>query len=290
MQYPVEPNGRIWLIGGTSESVQLAAAIAQANLPCTISVTTASARSLYPDAPMLRVWVGRLDAEGMGQFFQDQKIVAVLDASHPYAVEISRLAIAACTQFQIPYLRYERPSLGQGGKGDKGDKGGLSDARCPMPDAQCPITHKKLIHLDSFDTLLAGDYLQGQQVLLTTGYKTLPLFRPWQNRATLFARILPAIASLEAALAAGFMPDRLIAIRPPVSIDLEKALWQHWEISLVVTKASGNPGGEDVKRAVAAELGVKLVVIDRPQVDYPQKTSDLLTSVKFCQHYLFKTD
>lgn len=256
-------NGRIWLIGGTSESAELADAIAQLALPCTISVTTEAARSLYPDRACLHVWVGRLDAVQMSHFLQEQKIVAVLDASHPFAVEISRLAIAVCTQCHIPYLRYERPSIGHGSEAASG-----------------------VIELDSFDTLLAGDYLEGQRVLLTTGYKSLPLFRAWQERATLFARILPAVASLEGALAAGFTPDRMIALRPPISAELEKALWRQWDISLVVTKASGAAGGEDVKRKVAAELGVPLVLIARPDVDYYHKTSDLSSAIAFCQQHL----
>lgn len=188
--------------------------------------------------------------------------MAILDASHPYAVEISKLAIAKATQRQIPYLRYERPSL-----------------ELPQKDLSVP----QAIELDSFDTLIAGDYLQGQRVLLTLGYRTLPLFRPWQDRCTLFARLLPSVTALEAAYSAGFTPDRVIALRPPIPYELEKALWQHWQISLVVTKASGTSGGEDVKRMVAAQLGVPLVVITRPDVAYPQQTSDLSMALEFCR-------
>jgi precorrin-6A/cobalt-precorrin-6A reductase len=268
-----EVSGRIWLIGGTSESVQLAAAIASANLPCTITVTTEVARTLYPDSPMLRVWVGRLFAAPIGQFLQAHQIVAVLDASHPYAVEISRLAIAACTQFNLPYLRYERPELGS--------RSSVVGSR----KEEFPTTAAKVLRLDSFETLISGDYLLGQRVLLTVGYKVLPLFRPWHEKATLFTRILPSMVSLEAALAAGFTPDRIIALRPPISADLETALWRFWNISMVVTKASGSPGGEDVKQAVASELGVTLITIDRPLVNYPAQTSDLGEAIAFCQQF-----
>jgi precorrin-6A/cobalt-precorrin-6A reductase len=108
------------------------------------------------------------------------------------------------------------------------------------------------------------------------------LFSAWQERSILFARILPSVTALEAALAEGFTPDRLIALRPPISFDLEKALWQQWHISLVVTKASGTAGGEDVKRAVAAELGTGLIAIARPEIVYPQQTRELSTALEFC--------
>lgn len=261
MQYP-QPGGRLWLIGGTKESAQLALAIAQMTLPCTISVTTESAKSLYPTVPALRVWVGRLTAECLGEFLQQQQIVAVLDASHPYAVEISQSAIAAAKERQIPYLRYERPTV------------------------DTELNDWPMILLDSFDMLLAGDYLRGQRALLTVGYKPLHLFEPWHDRSTLFARILPSAIAIDAALKAGFTAQRLIALRPPISAELEKALWRHWQISLVVTKASGTAGGEDIKRIVAVELGVCLVVITRPFVAYPQKTGNLLSALEFCRHYV----
>jgi len=254
-------TGQIWLIGGTRESVQLARAIAQSNLPCVITVTTESARSLYPFTPMLQVWVGRLDEQQLEDFLQIHQIGCILDASHPFAVEVSKMAIAAAVSHKLPYLRYERPRLEESSKPNE-------------------------IVLDSFETLLTGDYLKGQRVLLIVGYRPLEQFRSWQSYTVLFARILPSVTALEAALTADFTPDRLIALRPPVSADLEKALWQQWQISMVVSKASGMAGGEDVKRQVAAELGVTWVAIARPPVSYPQKTSEMAIALEFCrQHY-----
>ena len=285
MLYEASANGRLWLIGGTSESSHLAVAIAQAGFACTISVTTETARSLYPDLPLLRVWVGRLDLAGMGQFLLAQNIVAVLDASHPYAVEVSRNAIAICSQFNLPYLRFQRPSLVQKCK-DELSPLPITNYQFPITNFQFPITNYQLIHLDSFNTLVTGNYLQGQRVLLTVGYQVLPLFRSWQAKATLFARLLPASNSIEAALAAGFTADKLFAMRPPIPADIEKALWQYWQISMVVTKASGKAGGEDIKRRLAAELGISLVIIDAPVVDYPQVTSDVGEAIEFCRKYL----
>ncbi len=269
------PNSRrIWLIGGTSESARLAEAIArEAQLPCTISVTTEAAQKLYLKTPLLRVWVGKLDAERVGKFLQEQQIAGILDASHPHAAEISKLAIAAAAHYQIPYLRYERPpAIPHSPLSSEGTPSSPNPGKNP----------ETLIQLDSFETLVTGDFLTKQRVLLTVGYRFLTLFRPWQERATLFARILPSMTALEAALNAGFTSDRLIAIRPPISLELERALWQQWQISMVVTKASGEAGGEDVKRVLAAELGVSLVVIERPQVEYPQQTSDMAAALEFC--------
>ena len=98
---------RLWLIGGTSESVSLADAIASLGLTCTVTVTTETAQKLYPKTPRVKVQVGRLDTEKLDNFLQQQQITAILDASHPYAVEISQMAIQVAAQQKIPYLRFE---------------------------------------------------------------------------------------------------------------------------------------------------------------------------------------
>lgn len=259
----------IWLIGGTSESRELAQILALNHLPCTISVTTESARSLYPSVPLLQVWVGQLEGDGLQNFLTSHNIIAILDASHPYAVNISQLAIKTANKYSLSYLRYERKSVSSSYTTNKK-----------------AINHDKILSLPSFETLIEGEYLAGERVLLTTGYRTLHLFQPWQSRSHLYARVLPAVTSLEAALAAGFTPDRLIGIRPPISLELERALWQHWQITLVISKASGTPGGEPIKRQLATELGVKLILIDRPPVAYPHQTDDLSAAVTFCRTHL----
>ncbi|NJN85475.1 MAG: cobalt-precorrin-6A reductase [Leptolyngbyaceae cyanobacterium SL_7_1] len=264
--------GRVWLIGGTQDSVVLAHLLAQGSLACVVSVTTESARSLYRGISPLSVWVGCLTPETIASFLQTQAIDQILDASHPFAVEISALAIEAAQRYSLPYLRYERANL----------------EPTPTTPANLPVDLPRdlprgLIELDSFNTLIAGHWLAGQRVLLVVGYRSLPLFQPWQHRATLFARILPSTMALTTALAAGFTPDRLIALRPPLSVELERSLWQHWQISTVVTKASGQAGGEGVKRQVAASLGVRLIVIRRPTIRYPQQTSEIATALAFCQ-------
>lgn len=307
--------GRIWLIGGTSESGLLARAIYQSRLPCTVSVTASSARSLYPADKSIRLLVGKLDAEDIGRFLHEQEIAAILDASHPYAIAISQLAISAAAKFQIPYLRYERPSIQEAKKqenteGDRLKRKGvegedtkplletiafsdieienniLSKNSFASGSVSFDSVLREIDFVANFETLLAGRSLEGRRVLLTVGYRTLPLFLPWQDRCTLFARILPSVTALETAASAGFTQERLIALRPPIPIQLERALWQKWQIQMVVTKASGAPGGEDVKRQLAAELGVRLVIIDRPKLEYPAQTSDFATALEFCRRIL----
>ena len=253
-------EGKVWLIGGTSDSAEIAEILITSEIVFIVTVVTQAALSLY--SVDCKTAVGCMDEEKMQSFCYANQVKAIVDASHPYAVEISHQAIAISNQLNIPYLRYERNSY--------------------QAQADAP-TNTSVIELDSFETLLTGDYLKQQRVLLTVGCKALPLFQFWHNQATLFARILPKAASIETALAAGFTSDRLIAIRPPFNLAWEKALWQQWNISMVVTKASGKAGGEDIKRQVAVDLNVPLVIITRPQVAYPQQTYSISEVLAFCQ-------
>ncbi|MDY6803667.1 MAG: precorrin-6A/cobalt-precorrin-6A reductase [Cyanobacteriota bacterium] len=331
---PLSPlsSSRIWLIGGTSESGVLAEALAQNHLPSTITVTTEVAKRLYSPSPLLRVKVGRLNRQQVADFLRTENIVAILDASHPHAAEISKLAIGTAAKYDIPYLRYERlelspptllpqggeekgesppPPLVKGGEEKGGSpptplvKGGEEKGGSPPPPlvkggeekGESPPLPPPLLRgaggdpvtLDSFETLVGGDYLTNKRVLLTSGYKSLHLFRDWHDRSTLFVRVLPSVESLQGAIAAGFAAKSILAIRPPVSRELEKALWQQWQISLVVAKASGVAGGEDIKRSLSAELGIPLIIIERPNVNYPQQTRDLAAAIEFC-HRQFRSN
>ncbi len=256
----------IWIIGGTSESARLVKAIAFLQIPCIITITTDSAKSLYPpETNLLKIWLGKLDPKQIYDFLEHHKIKVILDASHPFAVEISKLAIATSQKHHIPYLRFERPVVEQN----------LLSTHTEV--------NTNIIFLNNLETLLSGDYLTKNRVLLTLGYRTLPQFQPWQNQTELFARILPSPVALETALNSGFTPDRIIAIRPPISEALETALWQQWNISLVVTKSSGTAGGEDIKIKVANNLGIPLIILERPAINYPQKTDSLEEAIQFCQ-------
>ena len=253
-------GNKIWSIGGTSDSVNIAKMLAANDILFVVSVATLAAQALYSQDT--RVFVGCMNQKQMQSFCRQENIKAIVDASHPYAVEVSQNAIAISAKLNIPYLRYERKEYRA---------------------SDLPHANSAIIELDSFDALLAGDYLQGHNVLLTIGCKALKRFESWQTRAILYARVLPKIESLKKALDAGFTSERTIAIRPPLDLALERALWQQWNISLVVTKASGKAGGEELKRQLAAELDIPLIVITRPKIAYPQQTMDLEEVLNFCR-------
>ena len=257
-------SAQIWLIGGTQESRILAEALVQAGIPTLVTVTTEAGRSLYAHCPGLRVSIGAIEAAAMANFIQSHGIVLILDASHPFATIVSAGAIAAAQTCQIPYLRYERATFP------------------PQSAQQSPWVQLIPDRRDILQDLPLG----GERVLLILGYRRLPEFQPWQDRATLFTRILPSEIALKTALSTGFSPDRILALRPPVSFELESALWQQWQISLVIAKASGKPGGEDIKRRLAEHLRVSLLLLARPPLPYPAVTDSVEGAIDRCRQVM----
>ena len=238
----------VWLIGGTSESRTIAQRLTQQGLPWLVTVVSLTAARLYQGLPG-QVQPGALDAAGMQTFVRQHGIRAIVDASHPFATEISKQAMA----LGLPYLRFERQACS------------LEPPAEPLPD---------------LDTLLQPQYLENRRVLLTLGIKALQRFQPWQQRAHLWARILPT--AQEQAIQAGFQPEQLICDRSPTDALVEQTLWQRLEVDTVVTKASGGPGGVPIKIAAAKALGVKLLVITRPKLVYPQQTNNIDEVITFC--------
>jgi precorrin-3B C17-methyltransferase len=55
----------------------------------------------------------------------------------------------------------------------------------------------------------------------------------------------------------------------PFSEAFNEALWRDWSVDCVVTKESGEAGGYHAKAAAAKALGITLLVVQRPRLDYP---------------------
>ncbi|RMD69233.1 MAG: cobalt-precorrin-6A reductase [Cyanobacteria bacterium J149] len=238
----------IWLIGGTSESVIIARLLSDLKQDFVVTVTTDSACKLYENINDIQVVVTKLSVAQMRDFISVWQVFAIIDASHPFALEVSQNAIHLVTSSQdlcLPYLRYERETV-------------------------TTNNHNNIFYYPDLQSLLSDNLiLKQKKVLLTIGAKYLHLFNSYHHQAQFYARILPYQSSLALAEKAGFGCDRIIAIRPPLSLELEKALWQLWGIEIVVTKAGGKAGGEDIKYQLAEELNIPLVVIKRPSLNYP---------------------
>jgi precorrin-6A/cobalt-precorrin-6A reductase len=253
----------VLLLSGTSEGPPLARALLEAGFAVRATVTRAEActtlfgsEAVAHASGSLTVEVRGFTEEGLSEFLARDQTDVVLDATHPFAVRITRLAHAVCVRLGIPFVRYERPDWE------------------PPPETR---------QVDSFAEAAALLPSLGRRVLLTIGAKQLKHFVPLQDRLTLIARILPCVASLQQALAAGFTPDRLLCLRPPFSQEFNRALLREYRAEVLVTKASGREGGVVEKVLAAHELGIEVVMIRRPQgLDIPN-VGTLAAAVQACR-------
>ncbi|MDX2273744.1 MAG: cobalt-precorrin-6A reductase [Cyanobacteriota bacterium] len=243
----------IWLIGGTQESRAIAHLLDGAAYPWVVTVTTPTATRLYQGCKG-SLWVGCLDTQSLDKFLLQYSIQWIVDASHPFATQISQLAIQAAQHHQLPYLRFERPYL--------------------------PVNSQVEVVPD-WPALLQDDYLCHRRILLTVGVKALPYFLPWLIASQFWARILPS--SLGQAMAMGFSREQLIPLRLPLTLTQEIDLWRDLAVDTVITKSSGESGGLAIKQAAATQLGVRLLVVERPPLLYPQQTSKFDTVLAFCR-------
>lgn len=234
----------ILVVAGTVDGRNLAQYLKKQGFPVIISVTSAYG-GLLAEGSANEVNVDFLTQEAFLKFLQDNEIKVVVDASHPYAVNVSKNVIEATKSLNVFYIRYEREQT--------------------LLDGYAKLYQVK-------DTKEAAEKAAqlGDNIFLTVGSRTLAIFKEnksLQNKR-LIARVLPDINSLNICLELGFLPRDIIAMQGPFSVEMNKVMYQDFKADVVVTKDSGKTGGADTKLIAAEQLGLPIVLIERPIVDY----------------------
>jgi len=221
---------RILILGGTAEAVDLADRL----VALRHGVTTALAgRTRKPHRPKGRLRVGGFGgAGGLAKYLSDKRVEYLIDATHPFAVEISAHAVEAVNVAGIPLLRVQRPPWPEPEKANWAHVTDESGAAAALPG--------------------------GATVLLTIGRQRL---EPFLGRADC-RFVLRAIEAPEVGLPNNFT---LNLARPPFSKQEELALMRRFRITYLVTKNSG--GAQTAAKLDAADfLKVKVIMIDRPEL------------------------
>lgn len=238
----------ILLFGGTSEGRRLAQSLAEAGHRLTVCVATGYGAALVPDLPGVLVRPGRLDEAGMEALFGEGRFDCAVDATHPYAVEVTENLRRAAGRRGVPYYRLVRDGAPEGDWLRAGDA-------------------------EEAARLAAG--MEGG-VLLTTGAKELCAFALPGLRERCVPRVLPSVASLSRCLELGFPAARILCMQGPFTRELNAALIRQYGIQVLVSKASGTAGGFWEKAEAARETGCRMIVIERPR----QETGLSLEEIK----------
>lgn len=235
---------KIMIFSGTSEGRRLSEMLSSDGIPHFVCVATGYGRDVMTGSDAATVGVGRMDADGMREYMSANDFGRddiVVDATHPYAVQVSENIKEAVQKTGCRIIRVARSS-GQGA-------------------GRCFGTMKEFaVFIDR----------EEGNILLTTGTNTLDEYCLCVSPQTIertYVRIIPSKESMETALGCGIAPSHIIAMQGPFTYDMNRALLDQFKIRHMLTKDSGVAGGFSEKCDAASSLGVSVNVIARPAAE-----------------------
>lgn len=221
----------VLILGGTEEARLLAERLAANER---LAVTTTLAGVTRKPAPLAgAVHTGGFGGvEGLRAFLEDERIDLLVDATHPFAVQISTNAVDAARAAGIPCLRLERPPWRQ-----------RSDDRWILAE----------------DIVSAAEAIpNAARALVTVGRQEVAQFFARKDVIVIARMIEPPEVSVPGNC-------EIILARPPFAEKDEKELMATKRIDVLVTKNSGGDATV-AKISAARELGLPVIVVARPEM------------------------
>lgn len=240
------PAQAVWVFSGTSDGNALARALVEAGLSVVVSVASTYGEEIARrEIPGATIVAGRVGVERRRQMLRNSAARCLIDATHPYAADMSSQLLQLARELDLEILRYERPT-----------------AHCAAP----------AIRVANAEAAATQACALGRRIFLATGSSTLRSFTesPEAGDHAWFARLTPDPAQIQRALDAGIPRAHLCAMQGPFSQAFNEALWRDLRIDCVVSKESGEAGGYSAKALAAQALGIPLIVIARPEIEFPR--------------------
>ncbi|MDT8854350.1 cobalt-precorrin-6A reductase [Paracoccaceae bacterium Fryx2] len=222
---------RILLLGGTTEASLLARALAGAGADAVFSYAGRTESPVPQPLPTRTGGFGGVD--GLVAYLSAEGISHVIDATHPFAAQMSRHAIAACGATVTPLLAFERPPW-QAQRGDR------------------------WTHVPDIDAAVAALPDAPARVFLAIGKQNLAAFAAKPQHHYLL-RLVDAPGDL------ALPQSTAIIARGPFTEAGDTALLQAHAISHIVAKNAGGSGAE-AKLQAARALHLPVILIDRPKL------------------------
>jgi precorrin-6A/cobalt-precorrin-6A reductase len=220
---------RILILGGTADAREIAALLVGEGFD---PVSSLAGRTRHPIVPAGRLRIGPFGGvDGLADYVRSEQINFIVDATHPFASQISRHAVAAATACRIKCVRLERAPWAPADGDSWQDAHTAAEAAGRLPIGACALLTIGKRELDPF---LARTDLRG--IIRTIEELDRPLPGDW----------------------------RLIRARPPFGLDDEVRLMLNGKIEWLVSKNAG--GSQTVAKLVAARrLGIGVIMIARPR-------------------------
>lgn len=231
---------RFLIFAGTTEGRMIAEFLSKKDVEVHVYVTADYGELMLPNGKNISVRIQSLDEEQMYALMKEENYNMVIDATHPYAKEVTANIVAACIRSRMEYTRLIRTKSG-----------------VPMGN--------DIWYVDSHEE--AVEYLnKGEgKVFLAAGNKALPIYCEGIDDITrLYARVLPSAKIIEECGKMGLNGRHLICMQGPFSTEINYAMFQEVGASYLVTGEAGKIGGFEEKMEAARRAGMTAVVIGRP--------------------------
>ena len=228
------------IFGGTTEGRFLAEYCGRAWFSTVVCVATSQGEESFTPAPSVSFRVGRMDADQISEFLIETRAKVVVDATHPFAAEITANVAEAATHSGLPLIRVHR----QGNTTSAADQ-----------------AH----HFQDLDSLI--DWINTTQgiIFATTGAKEAQaLTRVNDFSERIHLRILPVANSVAHCISLGYPTSHIIAMQGPFSEELNCAMFRQTGASILITKDSGDAGGLPEKLNAARACAMEIAVVNRP--------------------------
>ena len=241
---------RVLLLGGTTEASRMARALAGAEVA---GVFSYAGRTDSPLPQPLPTRIGGFGGvEGLVDYLLAEAITHVIDATHPFAVQMSRNAVAACTQIGVSLLALERPAWVPG----------PGDDWVSLPDR---------------DAVLDALPARPARIFLAIGKQGVAAFAATPEHFYLLRLVDPPTAPLPLPRA------EIVLARGPFTLADDLALLCQHRIELIIAK---NAGGEAARAKLdaARALRLKVLMIERPTPPVRQVAANVEDALSWLAH------
>jgi precorrin-6A/cobalt-precorrin-6A reductase len=224
----------VLILGGTAEARALAKDLVSDGRRV---ITSLAGRVKDPALPVGDVRIGGFGGiDGLATWLRDNSCAAVVDATHPFARQISANATAATDELDVPMLTLRRPQW----------KPQPGDHWIDVPDIAAAAKSVADMAVDN-DTL---------RIFLTTGRQDVDVFADITDAWFLIRLVDPPERAVP-------LHHQMIRSRGPYTVDGELDLMREHKIDVVVTKNSGGPLVQS-KLDAARQLSLPVVMVRRP--------------------------
>ncbi|HIP17429.1 MAG TPA: precorrin-6A reductase [Methanothermococcus okinawensis] len=258
MKSNISINKNILIMGGTRDGILIAKELKKIGGIYIITTTTTNYGSelakKYSDMAISM----ENTPKTLKDIVKEYDISLLIDATHPFAINASKRALSISRECNIKYIRYERPQK----------------------------RYNNAIYVKDFKEASKIALKIGKKnILYLAGIKNLNTVAGIVGKNRLIARVLPI--SVNKALE--ILPSKnILGMEGVFSREFNKILILEYNCDVIITKDSGDSGGLNEKVLGAMDADAKIIIVERPKMEYPILFNSIEELVDYTENLIYK--